>query len=966
MRRRIVGRMVGLLLLLAPLTANAARSDVIDLADYPMEKVWRCANSRVTPATDANGEHIWRWEIGSGEAFLWLNEDLPIHRDLPHFQRLLYEVNFAQGQINQFWPRTVGLLASPFDKMLCEWNLFYYTHPHKQWITYQQVLNDPSWFAHHFSQIPRDIQLDHSMLLGFACLAKGQSCVVELRKCRLVKDAIRVEKPYLTTPIGWPLEEQNGAAIRYRTPYFVKNSTSSPTAVKTALRSQHALFQIKVEPPVATLAAGATQRFDVVAAMSAPVDGTAPMAEETAVVEFIPGEDQALAYRTETFCTSAIPPTARRMVMFTPAELAAMRLHPVADADAQFWMSVDVENQTRIPGGIGHALVAGIPITCPKCKQGRLQVTPHWLQVKCDKCGYTEQHTLVADATWIGMWSEIHGAGPNPVALGRAYLASVDERYAKKAIALLTLLGRGYGQLTWHNAMHPDGWTHAEPATPDAMTNGASARWGNSPTYGTDFMVAGLAMMHNMVVDSPSWTEEQRKIVHEGFWVPVATELMKITPGISNMNDIINRDLILAGFSTGDTNMLYRGTLYPTGIAGRMRDISPDGFSDEGSALNYHFAAMREWLPSIELLINSGINFPGVIDRAVAALKMPRERSSLSGLAYCTGNSGQAWFSVPLDHDMFKLADRILPADSWPRQRHYSSEPHLFHDAGWGILRSGLDADKQVMVNVDFGRSHGHGDLDRMNLGLLAFGVPLSADPGSSYNFNTNAVAGPAQGSMEGPLVANTVVVDGQHQIPGAGKLVEWQIKPDVQRLAAETDGVYLGVAWRRSVALLDGIVVVVDDLHSDKPHRYESAWHHYGHATIGEGCALSTLRQPLGDGPYEQVLNPKAISGRLIAMDWIYEGVHVCAWQPANAGQLTYTGQTGVCWENTRGLAVDGLYVRREGKTARFVTVLEPYKSTRVLKSVSTSDKGNATTIKLVFAAGNQREITFDPADAQ
>ena len=159
MKQRIVGPMIGLLLLLAPVTANAARSDVIDLADYPMEKVWRSANSRVTTATDANGEHIWRWEIGSGEAFLWLNEELPVHRDLPRFQRLLYEVNFAQGQINQFWPRTVGVLQPPFDKLLCEWNLFYFTHPHKQWIAYQQVLNDPSWFAHHFSQIPPDIRL---------------------------------------------------------------------------------------------------------------------------------------------------------------------------------------------------------------------------------------------------------------------------------------------------------------------------------------------------------------------------------------------------------------------------------------------------------------------------------------------------------------------------------------------------------------------------------------------------------------------------------------------------------------------------------------------------------------------------------------------------------------------------------------------------------------------------------------
>src|SRR5207249_8960326 len=154
-----------------------------------------------------------------------------------------------------------------------------------------------------------------------------------------------------------------------------------------------------------------------------------------------------------------------------------------------------------------------------------------------------------ADATWIATWSSIHGGGANPTALGRAYLATGDERYAKKAIELLTLLAGGYGKLPWHNPMWPDGgWDHVEPASPDAVTNGASARWGNTPTYGTNFMVQGLATLHNMIVDSPSWTDEQRYPVHQGLWIPVATELAKITPGISNMNDIINRDLILAGF----------------------------------------------------------------------------------------------------------------------------------------------------------------------------------------------------------------------------------------------------------------------------------------------------------------------------------------------------------------------------------------------------------------------------------
>src|ERR1051326_6508668 len=106
-----------------------------------------------------------------------------------------------------------------------------------------------------------------------------------------------------------------------------------------------------------------------------------------------------------------------------------------------------------------------------------------------------------------------------------------------------------------------------------------------------------------------------------------------------------------------------------------MEDISPDGFSDEGSALNYHSAAAREWFPSIELLLSSNISFPGITDRAVAAIKMPLLRASLNGLAYCTGNSGAAWFGVPLDSELFKLADEVFPPDLWPRQRHYETKP---------------------------------------------------------------------------------------------------------------------------------------------------------------------------------------------------------------------------------------------------------------------------------------------------
>jgi hypothetical protein len=947
-------------------TGTATTAPMVDLSQFPPDAVWRCANSTISSLKDPDGTVMWRWEIKSGgEAFLWLNESLPVHKDLSRFQRLMFDVNFAEGRIDQFWPRTVGLLAPPDDKMFCEWNLFYFTHPHKTWITYQQVLSDPTWFAFPsaFSQPPQDVKMDRAHALGFECLAKGQSCVVELRHCRLIRDTISVIKPYLTNPIGWPELERKDSGAGYRTPYFVKNVSAHPVAVSTAVRSPHALFDITVDPAQATIPPGQRRRFDVIASLSAEKEKTAaPMAEETAVVEFVPDRDESLAYRTETLCTAPLPEQAQRMAMYTPQQVRDLKRDAAsAVADAKFWMNVKLDDQTEIPHGVGHMLIWAIPAKCPVCKTGTLHADENWLEVECDRCGHTEMHSRLADAVWIATWAAIHGSGSSPLSLGRAYLATGDEKYAKKAIQLLKILAGGYAKLPWHNANSPAGWDHAEPASPDAVTIGASARWGNSPSYGTNFMVAGLAALHNTVVNSPSWTDHDRALVHDGFWVPVATELMKITPGISNMNDINNHDLILAALSTGDANILYRGTLDPMGIASRMKDISPDGFSDEGSALNYHWGAAREWFPSIEVLLNSKIPFPGLADRAAAAIKMPLLRASLSGIAYCTGNSGAAWFSVPLDADMFVMADRVFSPEIWPRQRHYATEPTLFRNAGWAILRTGQTPQTQVMVNVDYGRSHGHGDLDRMNLGLLAFGQPLSADPGSTYNYNVNAAEGAAAASMSGPFVANTVIVDGQPQLRGAGELIAWDPTPSLQRLTAQINGIYPGVGWRRSVVLIDHITIVVDDLQSDQAHRYESAWHHYGAATVGEGCQLSNLDQPLGEGAYKDLLNPRRISGQPIVMDWKVKDVHVRAWQPAEEGQLAYTAQTGVCWDNVRGLPVDGLFARRQGKSTRFVTVLEPYQSQPVLKGIIISHAGARTTVKLNFINGTSREVSVD-----
>jgi hypothetical protein len=317
---------------------------------------------------------------------------------------------------------------------------------------------------------------------------------------------------------------------------------------------------------------------------------------------------------------------------------------------------------------------------------------------------------------------------------------------------------------------------------------------------------------------------------------------------------------------------------------------------------------------------------------------------------------------VALDHPDFVLADQIFDAKQWPRDRKYSTEPKLWRDAGWAILRSGTKADQQIVVNLDFGRSHGHGDLDRMNLGLQAFGVPLSADPGSTYNYNQNASDGPAVKTMDSPFVSNTIIVDAKPQLRGGGKLITWQpnVKlparsgrpagPPSQFVVAEIDGIYPGVHWRRSVALIHGSVLVVDDLTSDQPHRYECAWHHLGDAKQNGAPMTSDFTQ----GEYARILNPRRLDAQQIRFDWRYQTARLRLWQDAPNHALAYTAQTGICWDNIRGLPIVGVYTRVEGRAAHFVSVLDPSKGTPRVKSL----RSNADKITIDWIDGTSHTI--------
>ncbi|MBS3762519.1 MAG: hypothetical protein KGZ25_04345, partial [Planctomycetes bacterium] len=204
------------------------------------------------------------------------------------------------------------------------------------------------------------------------------------------------------------------------------------------------------------------------------------------------------------------------------------------------------------------------------------------------------------------------------------------------------------------------------------------------------------------------------------------------------------------------------------------------------------------------------------------------------------------------------------------------------------------------------------------------------------------------------------IVVDGKHQLRGGGRLICWQINRDYQAFCAEVKGIYPGVKWRRHVVLVNGAVVVADALRSHEPHRYEQVWHFMGEFEPRTSLEENRALEGFDEGSYADLLEPVGFGGRPVQAKWRREGVKVNLWQSGRDADLVYTARTGICWNAVRGRPVDSIFTRREGRSARFVTVLEPHREGSRVDTVKLKAERNKTVLQLRWRDGVAKRLVF------
>src|SRR5438067_290007 len=375
--------------------------------------------------------------------------------------------------------------------------------------------------------------------------------------------------------------------------------------------------------------------------------------------------------------------------------------------------------------------------------------------------------------------------------------------------------------------------------------------------------------------------------------------------GFSNRQTWNNAALAAIAGWFEDEDLAKRAIEGPTGLLEHLlRGFGRDGMWYEGE--NYHLFAlqmlemrdagsgMRElssWLaalyqrpaPAPELFESYLHDAPVAsrISHPASRIPHPASRITLS------------WWSL------LEMAPE-LPGDAPP----WSPGSQLLESQGLAVLRTAGGARYASLECGPYGGGHGH--PDRLHLTLHADGVHWLADPGTGSYVSRDLFW------YRSTLAHNAPRLDGASQSPG-GAVCE----------AFDTVGEWTWVRGRyeeiaRTLVSGPGYLLDVVDLASRTEHVLELPWHFRGAGDVGRGTwtageladdFVSRVEQFVPDGAPPVALE-LAAGARTLRAFLSFEGQLVRAEGPGRPGE---------------GKRETFYVVRAAGRSARFVTVLEP-----------------------------------------
>ena len=557
---------------------------------------------------------------------------------------------------------------------------------------------------------------------------------------------------------------------------------------------------------------------------------------------------------------------------------------------------------------------------CEACQMGLVTVddTHH----KCPKCSKVYSGEPYDDV----VFERLHEANlRNMTAAAWAYAVTGEAKYADFARRVLLGYAERYRAYPYHDSSRRTGEKAGRSGGHlfEQTLNEACS------------MTHDVAPAFDLVHDALS--DDDRKAIADGLLRPMLENIARNKAGKSNWQTWHNAAFIWGGAALGDVAWVRQavedpenGFLYQMGVS-----VSDEGMWYENS-WGYHFYTLSAMVQIVEGARRLGIDlwshptlkrmFTLPVRYVMADGSLPRFGDDVQ-----TTIAHAIRYMEPAYH-AYRDADlaALLPArPSWEsvlfgrpvaeRAPPEVAGSEVFPGAGHAILRTKGDAGlTAAMTFGPYGGFHGH--FDKLSFVFFGHGRELGVDPGRA---KSQAYRLPIHANWYKATVGhNAVVVDGASQKPAAGKLERFAAAQTHAAVVARCDAAYPGVRHRRMLCLAPGYLLVVDDLASDEPRRFDWLYHSRA-ASVGcpvaanetvpadkaQGWAyLANLKAGATDGPVRVEFADKDVTTHLTVA-------------AQGATDVTVGDGPGASVLERVPLAI----LTRRGKAAQFACVLEP-----------------------------------------
>lgn len=478
---------------------------------------------------------------------------------------------------------------------------------------------------------------------------------------------------------------------------------------------------------------------------------------------------------------------------------------------------------------------------CEKCQTALKTIDPEHHQ--CPSC----QHIYTGAPYDDVIFSRTHNGNlQNMVTAAWAYAITEQPTYAEFARRVLLGYAERYTTYPYHAAdLSDDPQRSRSGGHLFEQTLNEAAAFANA-----------VGPAYDLIHDWSGLSQADHQTVRTGLLVPMLENIARHAAGKSNWQTWHNAAFIWGGGLLRDEAWIRRAISDPeNGFVFQLQtSVMEEGMWYENS-WGYHFYTLSAMIEIAEAARRLNIELwshPALKKMFTVALEytMPDGRFPRFGDDTGTSIVGATWY---LEHAYRAYRDpAMLPYLSQEPSRQsilFGRKPgpppeppqlssRLFPGAGHAILRTQGEANLAAAITFGpYGGFHGH--LDKLSFVLFGYGRELGYDPGRA---RSQAYRLPIHRDWyKATLSHNTVLVDGRSQQPAAGTLVSFAATEHFAAVVADCSEAYPGVRHRRLLCLTPDYLAVLDDLHSDAPHRYDWVYHNRA-----DGVACDVASQPV------------------------------------------------------------------------------------------------------------------------